>query len=149
VQAQGTLRLSRIDRADAAALDRFFALERSGWKGAMGTAIACQESTRRFYDEIARAGERFGYFTLYLLEFGNEVVAGHYGLTYKGHYYTPKVAYDEKYSKLGPGHIIVDAVLRECLQRGLHEFDFLGPIAHIPQVARLRQQWRSLRARNG
>jgi CelD/BcsL family acetyltransferase involved in cellulose biosynthesis len=109
------------------ALERLFDLEKSGWKGRTGTAMASADATRRFYTEIAHAAERLGYLSLYLLEFGQTLVAGHYGLTYKGRYYTPKVAYAESYAVYGPGHIMVDAVLRDCVQRGLHEFDFLGP----------------------
>jgi CelD/BcsL family acetyltransferase involved in cellulose biosynthesis len=126
-EALGPRRLSRFDRADPVALERLFDLEKSGWKGRTGTAMASADATRRFYTEIAHAAERLGYLSLYLLEFGQTLVAGHYGLTYKGRYYTPKVAYAESYAVYGPGHIMVDAVLRDCVQRGLHEFDFLGP----------------------
>jgi CelD/BcsL family acetyltransferase involved in cellulose biosynthesis len=126
-EALGPLRLSRFDCADPVALERFFDLEKSGWKGKSGTAIACGASTRRFYTEIAHAAERLGYLSLYLLEFGQTLVAGQFGLTYKGRYCVPKIGYDESYAGYGPGHIMVNAVLRDCVQRGLHEFDFLGP----------------------
>jgi CelD/BcsL family acetyltransferase involved in cellulose biosynthesis len=126
-QKQYGVCLRRIDIADSKALEQFYELERKGWKGRKGTAIACAGATRAFYDEIAGAAARFQYFSLYLLEFGDQVVAGHYGLTYDGHYYSAKVAYDETYAAYGPGHLIVDAILRDCLQRGLREFDFLGP----------------------
>jgi CelD/BcsL family acetyltransferase involved in cellulose biosynthesis len=119
--------LRRYDVADPVALQRFYELEESGWKGRQKTAINSNNAARRFHDEIARAAERFGYFSLYLLEFGDQVAAGHFGLTYGGRYYTPKVAYDEKLAAYGPGHLIVDAVLQDCLNRGVQEFDFLGP----------------------
>ncbi len=125
-EARGGLRLHRVDHADAAALARFYDLEAGGWKGKEKTAIACNPATKRFYDEVAAVAERFGFFSLYLLESAGTPIAGHFGLTYNNHYYSPKVAYDESYGQYGPGHLIVLAILRDCLQRGIKEFDFLG-----------------------
>jgi CelD/BcsL family acetyltransferase involved in cellulose biosynthesis len=119
--------LQRTERADDGALEQFYAIEAGGWKGRAATAITSSTATRCFYDAVAHAAARFGYLSLYILRFGGEPVAGHFGLSYKGRYYTPKVAYDERYAAFGPGHLIVDAVLRDGLERGIVEFDFLGP----------------------
>ena len=102
-------------------------MEQGGWKGKRQTAIADSEATRRFYGEVARSAAQHGYFSLYLLEFGDQLAAGHFGLSYKGKYYCPKVAYDESLSNLGPGHLIILAILDDILARGFREFDFLGP----------------------
>ena len=126
-QSRYGVRLIRVDRADPVALLRFYELERSGWKGASASAIACTQNTQRFYDEIARSGTRYGYFVLYLLEFGDQTVAGHFGMIHKGRYYCPKVSYDERYGVYGPGHLIVDAILSDLLRNNVGEFDFLGP----------------------
>jgi CelD/BcsL family acetyltransferase involved in cellulose biosynthesis len=119
--------LKHLDRADPATLDQFFELEAGGWKGKKRTAITCSESTRRFYGDVALAGAEGGYFSLYLLQFGETVVAGHFGLSLEGRYYSPKVAYNEAFAEYGPGHLIVDAILKDVQARGFHEFDFLGP----------------------
>jgi hypothetical protein len=119
--------LRRITTANSTELNRFYDLEVGGWKGKKKTAIACSEATRRFYDNIAKAGAQFGYFSLYLLEFGDTVVAGHFGLSHQGRYYCPKVAYNESYAAYGPGHLIVDAILRDILPQSFREFDFVGP----------------------
>jgi len=124
---QWPVRLNRVVTTDPAALERFYELESSGWKGKSKTAIACSPAIRRFYDAIAKAGAQAGYFSLYLLEFGDTVVAGHFGLAYNGHYYSPKVAYDERFAAYGPGHLIVDAILRDIADRGFQGYDFLGP----------------------
>lgn len=126
-QEKWNVHLRRIDRPDPVALNRFYELEASGWKGKEKTAITCSASPRRFYDEIASVGSRFGYFSLYLLNFDDTLVAGHFGLSYQGHYYSAKVAYDETYGFYGPGHLIIEAILRDILAQGFSEFDFLGP----------------------
>jgi len=127
LEAKGPVRLIRVESADRAALDRFYELERAGWKGEQGTAIACDADTRRFYDEAAGAAAAFGYFSLYVLECGGHPVAIHYGLTHRGRYFVPKLAYDENYKECAPGHLIVHEILRDAVERGLTEFDFLGP----------------------
>jgi CelD/BcsL family acetyltransferase involved in cellulose biosynthesis len=126
-RARWDVRLRRIAHPDRTDLERFYRLESSGWKGKSKTAIACSESTRQFYDEIASVGSQLGYFSLYLLEFGDTVVAGHFGLSYQGRYHSSKVAYAETYAAYGPGHLIVEAILSDILPQGFHEFDFLGP----------------------
>ena len=68
---QWPVRLNRVVTTDPAALERFYELESSGWKGKGKTAIACSPAIRRFYDAIAKAGAQAGYFSLYLLEFGD------------------------------------------------------------------------------
>ena len=121
---QWPVRLNRVVTTDAAALERSYELESSGWKGKGKTAIACSPAIRRFYDAIAKAGAQAGYFSLYLLEFGDTVVAGHFGLAYNGHYYSPKVAYDERFAAYGPGHLIVDAILRDIADRKTKEWSW-------------------------
>lgn len=122
-----SIELHRCQHADPASLNEFYALENSGWKGRKRTAIDSLPAIRQFYDEVANAAAAFGYFCLYLLRFEQVPVAGHFGLFYNQRYYTPKVAYDERFAAFGPGHLIVEAALRDCLARGVREFDFLGP----------------------
>ena len=122
----GALRLQRTDKADPETLERFYRLERSGWKGREGTAILSKPELRQFYDGVARCAEQFGYLSIYFLELGNTAVAAHLALTYGGAYYPIKVAYDERFSKYGPGHLIIGSVLNECVAHGLSEFDCLG-----------------------
>lgn len=126
-QAASTVRLERFQRAAVAELTRFYELERSGWKGAGKTGIADSEVTRRFYDLAAKAMAEHGWLSLYLLEFGDQVAAGHFGVEYRGRYYCPKVAYDETQANLGPGHLIILTILEDLLARGFQEFDFVGP----------------------
>ena len=125
--AQGNVLLRRVEKADPAELESFYRLEQAGWKGRQGSAIACKPSTRQFYDEVAREAGRFGYLSLYFLELDGRAVAGHFGLAHEGIYYCPKVGYDEQWHAYSPGHLLVEAILRDCTARGLREFDFVGP----------------------
>jgi len=121
----GGLRLSRVETSDRESLARFYNLEFSGWKGRAGTAILSNGSLP-FYDEIAQSAARFGYFSLYLLECGDELLAGHFAFTYRERCYSPIVTYNEKFRQYAPGHLIVSEMLRDCSQRGIQGFDITG-----------------------
>jgi hypothetical protein len=126
LEETGNISLRRVETADPESLQQFYGLEESGWKGKRGTAIACHGETRQFYDSIANYAAQYGYLSLYFLHRGDSVLAAHFAFTCGGGYYPLKVAYDEKYSRYGPGHLILGAVLQDCVARGLPEFDCLG-----------------------
>ncbi|MET0915711.1 MAG: GNAT family N-acetyltransferase, partial [Jiangellaceae bacterium] len=113
------VRLRRVDEAEPEALEAFFDLERRGWKGKSGTAIACNAATRDFYASVARGAAEHGYLSIYFLEFDGIPVAGHLGLWHNGRYYLPKVAYDEAYARFSPGHLILRAIIEDRAQDGL------------------------------
>lgn len=124
--AGGALTLRRIETADPEALQSFYDLELRGWKGKEGSAITNDLNTLRFYDLAASAAARFGYFSLYLLEWNGSLLAAHYGLTYGGVYYVPKLTYGEQFQQFAPGHVMIHEVVGDCVRGGLREFDFLG-----------------------
>ncbi len=124
---RGELRLLRVATADRAVIDRFYALEASGWKGQARSAILSDPRTRQFYDEIAESAARFGYFSLYMLESEGDALAGHFAFTIRGSCYSPKVAYNENFRQFAPGHLIVSEILGDCTARGIQVFDITGP----------------------
>jgi len=127
LEEQGMLELKHYGEADPAVLKNFYDLEASGWKGAEGTAIKCNPSTRQFYDSVAQAAARDGYLSLDFLELNGKPIAGHFGFNLRGRYFLAKAGYDEAFRRHGPGQLLVNEILSETPQRGLHEFDFVGP----------------------
>jgi CelD/BcsL family acetyltransferase involved in cellulose biosynthesis len=120
------LTFRRISNADRSVLDRFYELESAGWKGTEGSAIACNPNIRQFYDEISQSAERFGYLCMYSLELNGELLASHFGLSHNGRYFSPKIAYNEKFPQYAPGHLIVSEILQDCASRGISEYDITG-----------------------
>lgn len=127
LESQGTLQFRHIANDDPQQLESFYQLERAGWKGQAGTAIACAAATRQFYDDVARAATKHGYFSLYSLEFNQRPIAMQYCLTYGGRLHLLKPAFDEGFSAYSPGHLITYEVLRHLLVQGVREYDFLSP----------------------
>jgi CelD/BcsL family acetyltransferase involved in cellulose biosynthesis len=123
----GSVRLRRVEHYDPEVLEAFYKLEDSGWKGREHTSILQDEKVLDFYSRITRAAAQRGYLSLYFLELDGRPIAGHLGFTFRGRYFLPKAAYHEEFRKLGPGHLLVQAVLKDCAQRGVTEFDFVGP----------------------
>jgi CelD/BcsL family acetyltransferase involved in cellulose biosynthesis len=128
----GPLTLERIDGRDRdvaaldAALDEGFALEAAGWKGARGTAIACDPRLRARYRALAHVFAARGRLACYFLRAGGRRVAFHFALVDDETYYLFKPGFDPKLSSYGLGHLLVDAVARDLIARGLRELDFLG-----------------------
>jgi len=127
LEEQGTLELKHYGEADPPALKKFYDLEASGWKGAEGTAIQCDPRTRQFYDSVAQAAARDGYLSLDFLELNGKPIAGHFGFNLRGRYFLAKAGYDESFRRHGPGQLLVNEILGQTPQRGLREFDFVGP----------------------
>jgi CelD/BcsL family acetyltransferase involved in cellulose biosynthesis len=123
---KGQLKLQRVHDSNRAALDRFYDLEARGWKGSEGSAIRCNPEIRQFYDEVGLAAERFGYLSMYFLELNGELLASHFGLTHRGRYFSPKIAYNETFPQYAPGHLIVSEILQDCASRGISEYDITG-----------------------
>jgi CelD/BcsL family acetyltransferase involved in cellulose biosynthesis len=127
LEEQGTLALKHYGTADPVALEKFYALEASGWKGEEGTAIKCDPRTRQFYDAIAQAAAHDGYLSLDFLELNGKPIAGHFGFNLRGRYFLAKAGYDEAFRRHGPGQLLVNEILNQTPERGLREFDFVGP----------------------
>ncbi|HZA51944.1 MAG TPA: GNAT family N-acetyltransferase, partial [Myxococcaceae bacterium] len=129
LEEKGRISLERIEVSGELAhqLEEGLELERSGWKGRGGTAIAQDEATRGFYSELARTAADLGALALYFLRLDGRAVAFHYALQYGGRYLLLKPAYDEAIKECSPGQLLMDEVLKACVERGLSEFDFLGP----------------------
>ncbi|MBV8475902.1 MAG: GNAT family N-acetyltransferase [Acidobacteria bacterium] len=125
--SQGSLKFSRVEVAEHAALERFYQLEASGWKGRQGSAIVSVPQVRYFYQEIAEAAASLRYFVLYMLELNERLLAAHFSLMLAGRCYSPKVAYDESFARYAPGHLIVAEILDDCASRGISVYDITGP----------------------
>ncbi|MFL5311065.1 MAG: GNAT family N-acetyltransferase [Myxococcales bacterium] len=128
---QGPVEYVVVDGKDAKQLDcalaDFFVVEASGWKGRSGTAIAQRPELVGFYTQMARDAARRGALALGFLELAGRRIAAHLSLVHAGRHYLLKLGYDESLHELSPGQQLTSEMIRDSCQRGLAEFDFLGP----------------------
>ncbi len=124
----GTLSVERVTDASMLLerLDEGFELERRGWKGKEGTAIAQDAPTRAFYTQVARDAARNGHLALFFLRLDGRPIAFHYGLVHRGVYHVPKLAYDETLESCSPGLVLLEEAIKDGIARGLVGYDFLG-----------------------
>jgi len=126
---QGTITLERYAGGDALAsrLDEGLALEASGWKGQAGSAIRQDPQTHAFYRALAAESADKGRLALWFLRVDGRAIAFQFALEHGGRLLLLKPAYDEAFGDSSPGQLLMEDVLRDAIDRGLQEFDFLGP----------------------
>lgn len=106
-----------VDRShDPLAYDTFLKLERDGWKGDAGTAIASTPEGTAFFRSMCQAAARDGRLQLLALEAGDRTVAMQCNLIDDDVLFGFKVAYDTTMARFSPGALLeVEAI------RILHE----------------------------
>ncbi len=119
---------NRLDIAEL--LERGFAVEDRGWKGAAGSSVARTPIARQYYQEQAENLAKEGQLELSFLRHQGTDIAFEYAWFSKGVYCTPKVGYDEQYSHLSPGQLIRYLTLQRFFNDpSRKEFDFVGPLS--------------------
>lgn len=110
------LRYERVARIDdlPSLLAEMFALEKSGWKGREGSAIADSADDTLFYIGLATRAMAAGALRLALLRDGERLVAFEYAVVGGDRAYVLKVAYDEAYEDASIGHVVAARHIRDC-----------------------------------
>lgn len=109
-------RYERLSAADdlPMLLAELFTLERAGWKGREGTAIADSAADTRFYTGLATRAMAGGALRLALLRDGERLVAFEYAVLGGDTAYILKVGYDEAYEDASVGHVLAARHIRDC-----------------------------------
>jgi CelD/BcsL family acetyltransferase involved in cellulose biosynthesis len=107
-------------------LEVCFDIERNGWKGRQGSAVTQSRAVHDFHLDLFRTPWFSERLSLFVLKVAGKPIAFHYGHTVDGVFSLIMTSYDETYREFGPGHILTEEVLADCISRQLREFDFLG-----------------------
>lgn len=104
----GPVQARRLD--DAAALqswcDDYLALEKAGWKGRAGTALACTPETERFFRDAVAGAWAAGRLDFLRLDLGDRPLAMLINLLYPPGGFSFKTTFDEDYARFSPGVLI-------------------------------------------
>ncbi|MFE1600831.1 GNAT family N-acetyltransferase [Methylobacterium sp. ID0610] len=114
----GAVRVERVGPSGnlAAAVAAFLALERGGWKGRAGTALASRPATAAFATALFRAGDGPVTARADLLRLDGAPIAASLSLVCGRTVFLLKTAYDEGQAAFAPG-----ALLEAEIVRALHE----------------------------
>ena len=84
----------------------FLELEKRGWKGVAGTALAANPVERQYFEDIVAAGFERGQLQMLGLFLDNKPVALKCNFLTGGGAYVFKPAYDEAYARHSPGALL-------------------------------------------
>ena len=127
----GCLRFVQTNEFSESVFSDFLRLESSGWKGKSGGAIACNPLTVGFYRNALVSAGKAGHVRITSMEIDDRTIAMDLGLLTDNRFYcSPKVAYDEEFSRYSPGHVLNQHVITQLVDDGIQRYDFLGPRAH-------------------
>lgn len=126
LQEYGELSFQVFSSFDEEVFQDFLALERGGWKGRSGGAIACSGTLEDFYREMLKGAAAEGQLRMCALSVGAKRVAMEIAFVVDGHCFSPKIAYDEEFSKCSPGQVLSRWAIEDLVARGIRSYDLLG-----------------------
>ena len=133
-EREGGVSLRIVSEGDSRELAEYvrsgFEVERSSWKGRRGSAVLDVPEIYRFFESQAQLLSDAASLHLVFLEHQGKPIAFEYGYLSQGHYFTPKVGYDESFAHLSPGQLLRAKLFEHfCGQTDAPRVDFDGPLA--------------------
>lgn len=96
-------------------IEEFLALEKAGWKGRSGTAIACDTNKvahiRQSLSDMAQSGSLL----FWKITLEEKVIASMFGFKHQQQVWLGKMAYDENLSAYSPGVLVILEATRDLL----------------------------------
>jgi CelD/BcsL family acetyltransferase involved in cellulose biosynthesis len=146
----GEVTLEAYDGSGAPFAERFdelVALERLGWKGEQGTAIASRPETLRFYREVGAWAAQRGWLRIHLLRLDGTAIAAVFGLRAHGVHASLKIGHDPAHQKLGPGVMLMHDVIQEAFTEECKTVELLGDEDPLKRSwTELTREWRAFEA---
>lgn len=120
--------IEHVDEPDrmASAVDRFVAIEGSGWKSGAGLGVGKDERHRRFYVDLTTQFARRGQASFHFLVSGDQDLAGVLLFRCGKVVYERHIAYNPEFSKLSPGIVLRAEILPQLFDSDFREFDLMG-----------------------
>jgi hypothetical protein len=141
-----SVEMRRGSEASADFLPEFLALEASGWKGRMGTAILNDPMKCAFYTTVVERFAAQGRLEWHLIRVDDRLVAAGMGLRCGSSLLLPKYAFDENFADCMPGNLLTAEIFRDVFSRPEIEevnhmsFSESDRLWHMPQDEYLNLQ---------
>lgn len=108
-------------------IETFLAMERSGWKGAAGSALACSPGTEGLFREVVRRGREHGLVRLATLTAGGRPLAMSSWFETENRGAGFKMAFDEAFRAYAPGQLLMRHVVERIGGNPAMHFDTCTP----------------------
>jgi hypothetical protein len=126
-----SVEMRRGTRAGEDFLAEFLALEASGWKGRMGTAILKNHDLVTFYTSLVRSFAAEERLEWHAIRVDGRLVAAQLAVRCGASLMLPKYAYDEAFANCMPGHLLMEEVIKDAFSRP--ELAELNPMSDSTQ----------------
>lgn len=105
---QGRVDTRRLGPDDAVGdwIEDFLALERAGWKGAAGSALACTPETAAFFRDVVTGAHATGKLDIIRIDLDGVAIAMLVNLLAPPGAFSFKTAFDERLSRFSPGVLL-------------------------------------------
>lgn len=124
-------------------MNAFFDLHQKRWNAAGLPGVFADQGLRSFHINVARSFSGKNWLGLFVLELSGKPVAAHYGFKYLGKYYSYLSGFDPKYSTYGVGSLLTAYVVRNCIDSGLVEYDFMRGAEEYKDRWNAKARWNS------
>ena len=143
----GTLQISQFDPKEnhdiEAWIEDFFALEKAGWKGRAGTALACNQAEKNYSETLIRGAADRNQLLFHRLELDGRPLAMKLSFRRDMFAFSFKIAYDEAFAKYSPGVLLELANMRCALDELKLKWYDSCAVQNHPMIGHL---WRERRA---
>jgi hypothetical protein len=100
------------------AIGRYADIETAGWKGRAGTAISRDNLQKQFYSCVLKRFAERRCATIFELQANNAVISSRLAIRNDKSVIFLKTTYDEEYSRISPGRLLLYLTLENLLGRG-------------------------------
>jgi CelD/BcsL family acetyltransferase involved in cellulose biosynthesis len=107
-------------------LEEAFRVEAAGWKGRLGSALACDTARGVFFRRYAALAAQKGILRLCFLRIGGQAAAMQFAVEDGHRFWLLKIGYDESFARCSPGSLLTQETVRYAAGRGLRSYEFLG-----------------------
>jgi CelD/BcsL family acetyltransferase involved in cellulose biosynthesis len=123
----GQIRFLRITEPEqiAPAVDNLIQFNREKWRERDGVSSFEDARYRSFFHDVSLLAHERGWLRLYQLCLGDEVISTRCCFFYRGTYVDFQTAFNANYSVYAPGVLLMAHILKDAIQEGAREFDFL------------------------
>jgi CelD/BcsL family acetyltransferase involved in cellulose biosynthesis len=119
-----TFEVAKSRAEQGRALEIFYELEASGWKGERGTAIASRGHVKAFYDRLVEL--KSSQMWIPILTVAGRPAAAQLIRVQDRTMFMLKTAYDPDFSPFAPGQLLTARLIRYGIQNGMDALDFLA-----------------------
>ena len=102
-----------------ACFEQFLTVEASGWKGSAGKSSAIKLNTNlcEFYKQVMTDFSELGQMEINILTVDETAIAVQYAIILANTVFLLKIGYDEQYSKVSPGNMLIEEKLNSYLDQ--------------------------------